>query len=61
MAKYTYLPTYLPTCLPTYHCHYTGKYKDAAHSIYNLEFDLPNEISLVFHNDLNYDYIFIIK
>ena len=55
MAKYTYLPTYLPTCLPTYHCHYTGKYKDAAHSIYNLKFDLPNEIPLVFHNDLNYD------
>ena len=55
MAKYTYLPTYLPTCLPTYHCHYTGKYKDAAHGIYNLKFDLPNEIPLVFHNDLNYD------
>ena len=61
MAKYTYLPTYLPTCLPTYHCHDTGKYKGAAHSIYNLKFDLPNEIPLVFHNDWNYDYSLIIK
>ena len=26
------------------HCHYTGKYRGAAHSICNLRFNLPNEI-----------------
>ena len=32
------------------HCHYTGKYRGAAHSIYNLKFNVPNEIPVVFHN-----------
>ena len=41
------------------HCHYTGKYRDAAHSICNLKFNLPNEIPLVFHNGSNCDYHFI--
>ena len=26
------------------HCHYTGEYKDAAHSICNLKYSVPNEI-----------------
>ena len=26
------------------HCHYTGKYRDAAHSICNLKFNMPNEV-----------------
>ena len=28
------------------HCHYTGKYRSAAHSICNLKFNVPNEIPL---------------
>ena len=43
------------------HCHYTCKYRDAAHNICNLKFNVPNEIPAVFHNGLNYDYHFIIK
>ena len=26
------------------HCHYTGKYRGATHSIRNLRFNVPNEI-----------------
>ena len=43
------------------HCYYTGKYRGAAHIIYNLKFDVSEEISTVFHNGSNYDYYFIIK
>ena len=43
------------------HVHYTGKYRGAAHSIYNLKFYVPNEILVVFLNGSNYDYHFIIK
>ena len=43
------------------HCHYTGKYRGAAHSICNLKFNVPNKITVVFHNCSNYDYHFIIK
>ena len=43
------------------HCHYTGKYRGAAHSICNLKFNVPNEIPIVFYNGSNYDYHFIIK
>ena len=43
------------------HCHYTGKYRDTAHSICNLRFDVPNEIPVAFHNGSNYDYHFIVK
>ena len=39
----------------------TGKYRDAAHSIYNLRFNVPQEIPVLFHNGSNYDYHFIIK
>ena len=42
------------------HCHYTGKYRDAAHSIRNLKFNVPNEIPVVFHNVSN-EHHFIIK
>ena len=41
--------------------HSTSKNRDAAHNICNLKFNVPNEISVVFHNDSNYDYHFIIK
>ena len=43
------------------HCHYTGKYRGAAHNICNLRYKVPKEIPLVFHNDSIYDYHFIIK
>ena len=43
------------------HCHYRGKYRGAAHSIYNLKYIIPKEIPVVFHNGLNCDYHFIIK
>ena len=43
------------------HCHYTAKYRGAAHSICNLKFNVPNEIPAVFHSGSNSDYHFIIK
>ena len=43
------------------HCHYTGKYRDAAHNICNLRYKVPKEIPVVFHNGSTYDYHFIIK
>ena len=43
------------------HCHYTGKYRGAAHNICNLRYRIPKEIPIVFHNGSTYDYHFIIK
>ena len=43
------------------HCHYTGKYRGAAHSICNLRYKTSKEIPVVFHNGSTYDYHFIIK
>ena len=43
------------------HCHYTGKYRSAAHNICNLRCKIPKEIPVVFHNGSTYDYHFIIK
>ena len=43
------------------HCHYTGKYRGAAHKICNLRYKVPKEIPVVFHNGTTYDYHFIIK
>ena len=43
------------------HCHYTGKYRGAAHDICNLKYKIPKEIPVVFHNGSTYDYHFIIK
>ena len=43
------------------HCHYTGKYRGAAHSICNLRYKTSKEIPIVFHNGSTYDYHFIIK
>ena len=34
------------------HCHYTGKYRGAAHDICNLRYKIPKEIPVVFHNGL---------
>ena len=43
------------------HCHYTGKYRGAAHNNCNLRYKIPKEIPVVFHNGSTYDYHFIIK
>ena len=43
------------------HCHYTSKYRGAAHSACNLKLNEPNKIPVVFHNGSNYDYHFIMK
>ena len=43
------------------HCHYTGKYRGAAHSVCNLKYSVPKNIHIIFHNGSNYDYHFIIK
>ena len=43
------------------HCHYTGKYRGAAHNICSLRYKIPKEIPIVFHNGSTYDYHFIIK
>ena len=43
------------------HCHSTGKYRGAAHSICNLRYKTPKEIPVVFHNSSTYDYHFIIE
>ena len=43
------------------HCHYTGKYRGAAHNICNLRYKIPKKIPIVFHNGSTHDYHFIIK
>ena len=43
------------------HCHYTGEYRGAAHSICNLKYYAPKNIPIAFHKGSNYDYHFIIK
>ena len=43
------------------HCHYTGKYRGAAHKICNLMYNTPREIPVIFHNGSSYDYHFMIK
>ena len=42
-------------------CHYTGKYRGAAHDICNLRYKISKEIPVVFQNGSTYDYHFIIK
>ena len=43
------------------HCHFTGKYRGAAHSKCNLRYKIPKEIPIVFHSGSKYDYHFIIE
>ena len=43
------------------HCHYTGKYTGATHTICNLKFNVPSEIPVVIDNGSNHYYHFIIK
>ena len=42
------------------HCHYTGKYRGAAHNICNLS-KIPKDIPIIFHKGSTYDYHFIIR
>ena len=42
-------------------CNFKCKYRGAAHHICYLQFNVPNEIAIGFHNGSNYDYHFIIK
>ena len=48
-------------CTVRDHCYFTWEYRGAAHSICNLKYGIPNEISIDSHSGLNYDYHFIIK
>ena len=43
------------------HCHFTGKYRGAAHNTCNLRYKVPKNIPVIFHNRSTYDYHFIIK
>ena len=44
------------------HCHYTGEFREAAYSIWDLKYSFsPKRIPIAFHNGSNYDYHFIIK
>ena len=43
------------------HCHYTGKYRGAAHNRCNLKYRKPNNISVFFHNLAGYDSHLFIK
>ena len=43
------------------HCHYTGKFRGATHSICNLRCKIQKVIPIVFHNGSTYNYHFIIK
>ena len=52
---------YKKYCKVKNHCHYTGAYRGARHSICNLKYRAPKEIPILFHNGSNYDYQFIIK
>ena len=38
------------------HCHYTGKYRGAAHNACSLHNSLPKSMPVVFHNGSNYDF-----
>ena len=43
------------------HCHYTGEYRGAVHSICNLKYSVPKNVHIVFQNGSNYDNHFVIK
>ena len=42
-------------------CHYSGKYRGAAHSLCNLQYNIPSYIPVVFHNLAGYDAHMFIK
>ena len=42
------------------HCHYTGKFRGAAHSKCSLNYKVPKDIPIIIHN-ASYDTHFIIN
>ena len=43
------------------HCHFTGRYREAAHNSFNLKYRKPNFTPVVFHNLSGYDSHLFIK
>ena len=43
------------------HCHFTSKYRGAAHNTCSLRYKIPKNIPVIFHNGSTIDYHFIIK
>ena len=43
------------------HCHFTGKFRGAAHCICNLRYNVPQEMSVKIYDGSKYDYHLIIK
>ena len=43
------------------HCHYSGKYRGAKHSLCNLQYKIPSYIPVVFHNLAGYDVHMFVK
>ena len=43
------------------HCHYSGKYRGAVHSLCNLQYKIPSYIPVAFHNLAGYDAHMFIK
>ena len=43
------------------HCHFTGKYRGAVHNACNLQYKVPKNIAVVFHNGSNYDFHLVIN
>ena len=43
------------------HCHFTGKYRGAAHSKCNLDFQKPKFTPVIFHNLARYDAHLFVK
>ena len=41
------------------HCHYTGKFREAANNVCYLRYKTSKKITAVFHNGFTYDYHFI--
>ena len=43
------------------HCHYTGKFRAAAHDVCNLRYETPKEIHIIIQNGSTCDHHFRIK
>ena len=43
------------------YCYYTGEQRGPTYNICNLKYSIPKEITIIFHNGSNYDYLFTIK
>ena len=48
-------------CKVMEHYHYTKEYTVAPHSLFNLKYSIPIEITMVFYNRSSYDCLSIIK